>query len=494
VLVANTNTARRLDSSGNIVQTYTPTPSAGLLFALNLDPDGTSFWTADIFSTEVYKFDIATGNQLFNFNAQASEVAGVAVFGELTAARSPQITIVPANFPGNPTNLNCPTKNIQITNNGPGDLVVHAATSSNTSLFTVVSLGTCAAPVAEGQSCNIAVQFTPPSVGDFNATVTVESNAVGTPHQVVISGTGTPPCQLLTRARTARVVRGTEATSLEVSDATPSCSPVPLNLTCTPENPAACALNPAVIPPSGTSLLTVRNLAAVGADQVRVLVNATSEFRSATEQVTVLIADFAFTTAPASATIQAGETATYAVALRPIHGLTGPVTLACTGAPRGATCTVSPSTVMLDGASLAQATVRVATTARATGGPGRRHFPLPPLGRHQDLLLLLGLGMLLLAWAKSRRVDEPRGAARPASYGRRDRRRHVAATELALAVALVSVLAWTACGGGGTSVSFRSGGTPAGTFTLTIKGTYSTAQPDANSSFTQTTPLSLTVR
>ena len=45
-LVADTSQIVRLDSAGNVVKTYT-IPSISLLFAINLDPDGTSFWTAD---------------------------------------------------------------------------------------------------------------------------------------------------------------------------------------------------------------------------------------------------------------------------------------------------------------------------------------------------------------------------------------------------------------------------------------------------------------
>jgi len=86
LLVAHTNNVLRLDASGNIVQTYLPS-NAGTLFALNLDPDGTSFWTAGLSSTTIYRVDIATGNVITSWNASkdgASEVAGLAVFGEIT--------------------------------------------------------------------------------------------------------------------------------------------------------------------------------------------------------------------------------------------------------------------------------------------------------------------------------------------------------------------------------------------------------------------------
>ena len=39
----------RLDSSGNVAQTYLASNyDSSFLFALNLDPDGETFWTADL--------------------------------------------------------------------------------------------------------------------------------------------------------------------------------------------------------------------------------------------------------------------------------------------------------------------------------------------------------------------------------------------------------------------------------------------------------------
>ncbi len=92
MLVADTNAVIRLDPSGVQVQTYT-LPSATFLFALNLDPDGTSFWTADLTSGQVYKLDIQTGAILQNWSATGaanfSDVAGLSVKGELTAPLPP---------------------------------------------------------------------------------------------------------------------------------------------------------------------------------------------------------------------------------------------------------------------------------------------------------------------------------------------------------------------------------------------------------------------
>ena len=99
VMVACANLVYRLDNTGAVMQTYPKsgfvTPGGGTgepstLFALNLDPDGTSFWTAGYTTGNVYRIDISSGAQLTTFTAAPNvlSTAGLAVFGELTAADS----------------------------------------------------------------------------------------------------------------------------------------------------------------------------------------------------------------------------------------------------------------------------------------------------------------------------------------------------------------------------------------------------------------------
>jgi hypothetical protein len=92
-LVADTSVIARLDDTGNTIQTYTVSGTNNF-FALNLDPDGRSFWSGDLTSGNVYKFDIASGNVLLQFNATGGAsnlmVGGIAVKGEITASSTPR--------------------------------------------------------------------------------------------------------------------------------------------------------------------------------------------------------------------------------------------------------------------------------------------------------------------------------------------------------------------------------------------------------------------
>jgi len=108
VLVANTGAAtyaKRIRSNGDIlmalgngnVQRYngagalqqTYTSGLGSVFALNLDPDGTSFWTGATGGQALRKIDIASGNTLTSFNATSGQLFGLAVFGEITVGNPP---------------------------------------------------------------------------------------------------------------------------------------------------------------------------------------------------------------------------------------------------------------------------------------------------------------------------------------------------------------------------------------------------------------------
>lgn len=85
VLISNTIDAVLLDSSGNIVKSYTlPGNGGGEDFALNLDPNGTDFWTANT-GGEVWEVNIATGAIDEQWNTGSSSTFGLSVFGEITS-------------------------------------------------------------------------------------------------------------------------------------------------------------------------------------------------------------------------------------------------------------------------------------------------------------------------------------------------------------------------------------------------------------------------
>ncbi len=98
VLVANTSDVLRLDAAGNVVQTYNVS-GENSWFALNLDPNGTSFWSGDFNSGMAYKFDIATGAVLESINTGGvGTFFGLAVAGEITQGTGGNAVPEPASM------------------------------------------------------------------------------------------------------------------------------------------------------------------------------------------------------------------------------------------------------------------------------------------------------------------------------------------------------------------------------------------------------------
>ncbi|PYU17872.1 MAG: hypothetical protein DMG30_30020 [Acidobacteria bacterium] len=91
--------------------------------------------------------------------------------------------------------------------------------------------------------------------------------------------------------------------------------------------------------------------------------------------------DFTISATPATSTINAGQSATYAVTVTPSGGFNQPVTLGCGGLPPASACVITPTVVALDGTNSATATVVVQTTARSAVPLAipLQIRPLPPL-------------------------------------------------------------------------------------------------------------------
>ncbi|MHB8861524.1 MAG: putative Ig domain-containing protein [Pirellulaceae bacterium] len=101
VLVADSDRVVRLDESGQVIHTYTA-PGVTDFFALNLDPDGTTFWSASIINSQfpnsianaVFQFDISSGSILKSRQLpDIRALSGIAVLGE-TAAGTSRIDVV----------------------------------------------------------------------------------------------------------------------------------------------------------------------------------------------------------------------------------------------------------------------------------------------------------------------------------------------------------------------------------------------------------------
>jgi subtilase family protein len=122
--------------------------------------------------------------------------------------------------------------------------------------------------------------------------------------------------------------------------------------------------------------------------------------------------DFGVSAAPSSATITAGQQASFTVSAAPVDGFNQTVTWSCTGAPTAAMCTVSPSSVTLDGKNAATATVTLTTTARSFSPPLALPRMAPPMFPREVLMVLCVLLLVaVMFWNLSRMYRRRPGLA-----------------------------------------------------------------------------------
>jgi Cep192 domain 4/Beta-propeller repeat len=327
---------------------------------------------------------------------------------------------------------------------------------------------TCGSVVNPGASCNISIGFTPSAVGTSVGTVTITDTGLGSPQSITLTGMGVPPFSLSADPSLETVLVGTGQVQFTVSASSSDGITGSIVLGCTNIAPATCAFDPVTIVPGQSSTLTVGNLSGLVSSSLNFTVtgtgNATSTATSsantlasgtmtATLVLTVQIADFTLAASPTDNSVQAGQSASYTLTVTPLNGFNVPVTLACSGAPQGATCSFSSSSLQVTASGPVQDTLTVRTTARSLVGPPSsdwRGRPVPWFGLWAwCLFLIFGVSSV------------------------HNRRRQLeVALRLSSAVLLIS-LALVSCGGGGGGgggggSTAPKNGTPAGTYTLDI--------------------------
>jgi hypothetical protein len=162
--------------------------------------------------------------------------------------------------------------------------------------------------------------------------------------------------------------------------------------------------------------------------------------------------DFSVVPSSATAMVAAGQSATYGISLAPSAGFNQSVSLSCSGAPAGATCSVSPATVTVGGTA-AMATVTVTTMAASQVwlpvGTGTRGRP-----NNSPVLMWAGCLFAMLGIATLCRLRQDSGF------------RWALAVPVAVLVYVGVTL--TSCGGGTSSGGGGGTGTEAGTYTITV--------------------------
>lgn len=409
------------------------------------------------------------------------------------AAIAPQVAFSPTGLTfATPQSVRTTSaaQNVTVTNTGTVALAINhpfQVTGANSSDFTVrdtcpPSLGT----TPPSNTCAMQVTFTPTAPGTRAATVNVSDNAPGSPQVIPLSGTAVQAAVSIVPAslKFGSESVGTSSAAVPViitnTGATGSALQI-ASISLAGTNPGDfsetnnCTANGITIPAAGICTIQVKFSPECSTSPAARTATLTVVDNAANSPQSIAVSGAAAgqfcVDPPASgattATVVAGQTATYQLDILSMNSFAGAIAMACAGAPTASTCSVSPSPVSVTANSTSVFQVSVATTANSSMLDPVRRLELGPAAR---LLVLLAFTGLSAAW-----MIALRGKAAPNNYFVRNRfayNRFVQASELALLFAL----ALAACGGGAGNSGGGSGtGTPAGTYTLTVAGTVSGA-------------------
>jgi hypothetical protein len=176
--------------------------------------------------------------------------------------------------------------------------------------------------------------------------------------------------------------------------------------------------------------------------------------------MTLTVADYNVTPTSTSASVSAGQPASFSFTVAPSSGsFTNPVTFTASNLPPMASATFSPSAPVTPGTSSVPVTLSISTTAHSSGSlPASLQRRLPRLPF--SAVWLGALAMLGWMWGAS--IARKRGLA----------------PQFALACVLLIAAGLSACGGGAMTSGTTSGpqpnpntGTPAGSYTITVTAT-----------------------
>jgi hypothetical protein len=423
-------------------------------------------------STSSGTFPLAPNLGAFQTVKGGLQDAFVAKFTPATAANA--VTLVPGTlaFGNQSVNTSSGSKAATLTNGGSSQLtgILITITGANASDFSQTAT-TCTTTLAAGMSCTVSVDFTPKTQSPESATLNVATSAG--PLTAVLTGTGTSTAGIVsvnpTNVSFGTISIGTTSAAQTVTltnNTATAMAGVAITITGTNAadfaNPAAGTTCTTALPAGANCTISVTFKPTLSSLESATLNIAFTGPTGSPQQVllsgtgTSATPDFSIIASPPTTTITAGQTATFTVTVTSMNGFSSAVTAACTGAPGGAMCTLTPTSVTPAPNGTATINGSVSTTAE-TIPPLLRFPPAPrlPIGVWGLLSLILAL---LAAWAATRRTTR----------------------KLAFAFGLLAVLSFSGCSG----LPKTIGSTQKGTYTITVNATAGALKHPATVSIT----------
>jgi hypothetical protein len=340
----------------------------------------------------------------------------------------------------------------------------------------------CPSALGVGATCSISVTYTPVDGDTTTATLNIVDNAPDSPQKIDLYGND------------SGAVNSISANSLAFSDTAVGSASAPQVVTLASSGTATLAITSIVatgdfaetdncitaLPISTTCQISVTFKPSATGKRAGSLVitdnggNATVSLTGTGQAVPLTV-----TASSSSQTVTAGQTATYTLQISAPAGFMGSVTVGCSGAPSGASCSAS-SPITLNGATPVTEKVMVTTTANSFLALHRQEsdrlkpaswYALTSEVKHLNRSLRIGAALLVAL----------SGFFLVFSSNQFSRKR----TMYLCGFILAACATIGGCGGGNNSGG-GTNGTPAGTYTLTVTFT--------GGGSTKTVPLTLIVQ
>lgn len=394
---------------------------------------------------------------------------------------TPAVSLSPGslNFGSQAVRSSSSQQSVTLTNVGGANLTISAIAITGANLAEFSQTNNCPASLAASAKCTINVTFTPNASGTASASISITDNATGSPQAVPLSGVGTGPGAKLNPTGinfTSQLLGTTSSvqTANLTNTGTATLTITAINITGTNSADFSQTNNCGTSLPANGSCavnLTFKPVTA-GVTSASANLQVIDSAGTQTVPVTGSVQTFVLSTNCTSLTVVPGQTAIYTVSLAPAQGFNQSVTLACGGAPGLAQCTVSPSSVTLDGVTAVQAKVTATTTAPTSGFLQSAAEPSNRLAGLIGFAGMLGLAGLVML-PGNRRAKQSRKL-----------------WVVLFCLCIISTMAtMSSCGGGGLPPD--PPGTAAGTYPLTVTATF---QSGSGTAFTQKVSFDLVVQ
>ncbi len=383
----------------------------------------------------------------------------------LSSGGTPSVLLSPASvqFGNRPLSSQSLPSVVTVTNGGTALLHISSIATTGANPADFAQTNNCGSTVAISASCTVGVTFTPSATGTRNATLVITDDAPGAPQTAPLSGSGGMVPDVALSSVSLIFAGQTVGTRSSASSITVSnqgsdvlaISQIAIGGSNAGDFSETHDCGATLAAGSNCTISIVFSPARVGSRVGSISITDNADGSPHTIALSGQAIDFslAITDSSTSATVSAGQTATYHLNVSGQNGFSGSVTIACADSVPLSSCSPSSTVPIAVAATAVPFTVSVTTTGTATTAAnyrGRAGFGFPALA----------VGLLLL-------TNLPRGRRAALPF-----------------IVLLICFTFASCGGGSSSPSPMSHSTPPGTYTITVNATSSGI----------TRPISLTLK